>query len=182
MGLRKVLKGFHPRPGQSTLPKHKVHTALISRIFSLAATFIFDSPSDFSRINFARMAKFCLSRLSGGLSSHPKMQSNSSSETSSTSFRHEFNFRLHCFLLARRASQHSQFPSARRLNCTLHPPSDYRAGLLNPKLRARDLFGPHCPIVIARNSIKSRLYIQHVHHFSIFRHRLASKRTEQFEA
>lgn len=52
-------KDFIRRPGQSTLRDFKVRHRFDTA--SPSSTFIFDSPSDFSRINFARMVKFaCL--------------------------------------------------------------------------------------------------------------------------
>lgn len=95
---------------------------------------------DFSRINFARNGEILLvARLSGGLFSHPKMQSKPTSETSSTSFvRHEFNFRLHCYRPC--ASQNSQFPLARRSNCTLHKPRDCGRRVAKPSLDANERY------------------------------------------
>lgn len=93
-------------------------------------------PLSFSRFlanKFRTNGEIRLSRLSGGLFSHPKMQSNPTSETSSTSFRHEFNFRLHCLPTGRAHHQIPNFPSPVELHFARREIAD--DGLLNPRCK-----------------------------------------------
>lgn len=109
-------KGFH-RPGSVDASRSQSPTFWYR--ISLVVHFHFRLAFRFLANKFrTKWWNSLVSRLSGGLFSHPKMQSNPTSETSSTSFRHEFNFRLHCFLPAVRITK---FPISPRLsNCTLH--------------------------------------------------------------
>lgn len=138
-GLRKFSKGFHPSSGSiddlST-------TGLIPR-----ASLSLPRPVHFHfRLAFRFLAnKFrtkceisLVSSLSGGLFSHPKMQSNPTSETSSTSFRHEFNFRLHCFLPAVRITK---FPISPRLSLELHFARRGDCRVAKPSMQMRNIWG-----------------------------------------